>query len=155
MANKFVLNDHFKEIISLFEKSSKNIFITGKAGTGKSSLIRYLKNNTKKNLSYNKIRTFKDINKTTFLMVEFSDKVKNSENEIRYFLKTKMYNNKNVLDKNNKGKEIIKRLFNKIKQDPKKFLSKEQISINKFRAISDFISGMTDRYAINLNNKVK
>ena len=50
MANKFVLNDHFKEIISLFEKSSKNIFITGKAGTGKSSLIRYLKNNTKKNL---------------------------------------------------------------------------------------------------------
>jgi predicted GTPase len=48
MANKFVLNDHFKEIISLFEKSSKNIFITGKAGTGKSSLIRYLKNNTKK-----------------------------------------------------------------------------------------------------------
>ena len=50
MANKFVLNDQFKEIISLFEKSSKNIFITGKAGTGKSSLIRYLKNNTKKNL---------------------------------------------------------------------------------------------------------
>ena len=50
MVNKFVLNDQFEEIISLFEKSSKNIFITGKAGTGKSSLIRYLKNNTKKNL---------------------------------------------------------------------------------------------------------
>ena len=50
MTKKFILNDHFKEIISLFEKSSKNIFITGKAGTGKSSLIRYLKNNTKKNL---------------------------------------------------------------------------------------------------------
>ncbi len=50
MPKEFVLNDHFKEIISLFEKSSKNIFITGKAGTGKSSLIRYLKNNTKKNL---------------------------------------------------------------------------------------------------------
>ena len=50
MVNKFILNDQFQEIISLFEKSSKNIFITGKAGTGKSSLIRYLKNNTKKNL---------------------------------------------------------------------------------------------------------
>jgi ATP-dependent exoDNAse (exonuclease V) alpha subunit len=50
MVNKFVLSDQFQEIISLFEKSSKNIFITGKAGTGKSSLIRYLKNNTKKNL---------------------------------------------------------------------------------------------------------
>lgn len=50
MVNNFVLSDQFQEIISLFEKSSKNIFITGKAGTGKSSLIRYLKNNTKKNL---------------------------------------------------------------------------------------------------------
>jgi len=50
MVSKFVLSDQFQEIISLFEKSSKNIFITGKAGTGKSSLIRYLKNNTKKNL---------------------------------------------------------------------------------------------------------
>ena len=50
MSEKFVLNDHFKEIISLFEKSSKNIFITGKACTGKSSLIIHLKKNTKKNL---------------------------------------------------------------------------------------------------------
>ena len=88
-------------------------------------------------------------------MVEFSDKIKNSESEIRYFLKSKMYNNKNVLDKNNKGKQIINKLFNKIKQNPKKFISKEQLSLNKYRAISDFISGMTDRYAINLHNNTK
>ena len=66
-----------------------------------------------------------------------------------------MYNNKKVLDKNNKGKLIIKRLFNKIKQNPKKFISKEELSTNKYRAISDFISGMTDRYAINLNRSIK
>jgi len=118
-------------------------------------MIKDLINNTKNNLNYNKIKSYKDINKTSFLMVEFSDKVKNSENEIRYFLKTKMYNNKNVLDKNNKGKLIIKKLFSRIKQNPRKFISKEQISTNKFRAISDFISGMTDRYAINLHNNIK
>ena len=66
-----------------------------------------------------------------------------------------MYNNKNVLTKNNKGKSIIKKLFGKIKQNPKKFISNEQLNYNKFRAISDFISGMTDRYAINLYNKIK
>ena len=88
-------------------------------------------------------------------MVEFSEKVKNSENEIRYFLKTKMYNNKNVLGKNNKGKSIIKKLFNKIKKNPIKFISKKQLIKNKHRAISDFISGMTDRYAINLYNNTK
>ena len=118
-------------------------------------MIKDLINNTKKNLVYNKIKTFKDINKTNFLLVDFSDRIKNSENEIRYFLKTRMYNNKNVLEKNNKGKLIIKKLFNKIKQNPRKFISKEHLSMNKFRAISDFISGMTDRYAINLYNKIK
>jgi len=118
-------------------------------------MIKDLINNTKNNLRLNKIKTFKDINKTSFLMVNFSDKIKNSENEIRNFLRSKMYNNKNVLAKNNKGKLIIKKLFNKIKQNPKKFISNQQLSKGKYRAISDFISGMTDRYAINLFNKNK
>jgi len=118
-------------------------------------MIKDLISNTKNNLTYNKIKTFKDIGKTSFLIVEFSDKIKSSENEIRYFLKTKMYNNKKVLDKNNKGKQIIKKLFNRINQNPKKFISNEQLSLDKYRAISDFISGMTDRYAINLYNNTK
>ena len=116
-------------------------------------MIKDLINNTKNNLRLNNIKKFKDINKTSFLMVNFSDKIKNSENEIRNFLRTKMYNNKNVLAKNNKGKLIIKKLFNKIKQNPKKFISNQHLSKGKYRAISDFISGMTDRYAINLFNK--
>jgi len=118
-------------------------------------MIRDLIDNTKKNLDLNKIKIFKDINKTSFLMVDFSDNVKNSENEIRYFLKTKMYNNKDVLKKNNKGKLIIKKLFEKIRKKPRKFLSKKQLLKDQNRAISDFISGMTDRYAINLYNNIK
>ena len=118
-------------------------------------MIKDLINNTKYNLKFNKIEKLKDINKTKFSMVHFSDKIKDSENEIRYFLKTKMYNNKNVLNKNNKGKLIIQKLFNKIRRNPSKFISKKLLSFNKFRAISDFISGMTDRYAINLYNKIK
>jgi len=114
-------------------------------------MIKDLINNTKNNLNKNKVKNLKDINKTHFLMVDFSDKVKNSENEIRYFLKTKMYNNKEVLIKNNKGKSIIRKLFYEINKNPKKFIAKKQLTKDKFRAISDFISGMTDRYAINLN----
>ncbi len=118
-------------------------------------MIKDLINNTKHNLSQNRIKSFKDINKTGFLIVDFSDKIQNSINEIRYFLKTKMYNNKDVVEKNTKGKLIIKKLFNKIIQNPKRFLSKEQLATDKYRAISDFISGMTDRYAINLYDKFK
>ena len=118
-------------------------------------MIKDLINNTKKNIIINKIKALKDINKTNSLLVDFSEKVKNSESEIRFFLKSKMYDNRNVLTKNNKGKSIIKKLFNRIKLNPKKFIAPEQLTGNKYRAISDFISGMTDRYAIQLYKSYK
>tara|TARA_B100000963_G_scaffold322174_1_gene306022 strand:+ start:1012 stop:2133 length:1122 start_codon:yes stop_codon:yes gene_type:complete len=119
-------------------------------------MIKDIINNTKKNIVNHRIKTLNDIKKTKLLIVDFSDNMKKSENEIKQFLRFRMYNNTNVLEKNNKGKMIIKKLFNKINQNPKKFFINEHLSSNRFRAISDFISGMTDRYAINLfNNKVK
>ena len=66
-----------------------------------------------------------------------------------------MYNNKNVLIKNNNGKRIVKKLYSLISKKPNKFLSREHLREDKTRAISDFISGMTDRYAINLYNSTK
>ena len=67
----------------------------------------------------------------------------------------KMYDNKIVLNKNQKGKAIVRKLFKLIKSNPRKFLTKDQLTNDKYRAISDFISGMTDRYAINLYNENK
>ena len=118
-------------------------------------MIRDLLANTQKNLKNLKIKSIKDIAKSDQLIVCFSDKILNSEKEIRLFLRTKMYDNKLVLRKNQRGKIIIKKLFSAIKLNPRKFLTKDQLTKDKFRAISDFISGMTDRYAINLYNNVK
>ena len=118
-------------------------------------MIRDLLANTQKNLKNLKIKSVKDIAKSDQLIVCFSDKIQNSEKEIRLFLRTKMYDNKLVLRKNQRGKIIIKKLFSAIKTNPRKFLTKDQLTNDKFRAISDFISGMTDRYAINLYNNFK
>lgn len=43
------LNTKFKQALNIIEKTNENIFITGKAGTGKSTLLTYFRNNTKKN----------------------------------------------------------------------------------------------------------
>ena len=118
-------------------------------------MIRDLLANTQKNLKNLKIKSIKDIAKSDQLIVCFSDKIQNSEKEIRLFLRIKMYDNKLLLKKNQRGKIIIKKLFSVIKSNPKKFLTKDQLTKGKFRAISDFISGMTDRYAINLYNNFK
>jgi dGTPase len=118
-------------------------------------MIRDLLSNTQKNLKDLKIRSYKDIGKSDKVIVCFSDKIHGTEKEIKSFLRTKMYNNKSVLRKNQRGKIIIKKLFGIIKSNPRKFLSKDQLTKDKYRAISDFISGMTDRYAINLYNNFK
>ena len=118
-------------------------------------MIRDLLTNTQKNLKELKIKSAKEVAKSDKLIVSFSDRLENSEKEIKLFLRSKMYNNKSVLRKNQRGKVIIKKLFDIIKSKPRKFLTKDQLTKDKYRPISDFISGMTDRYAINLYNNYK
>ena len=163
-ANLFKLEElieinFFKEIYKKYKKKiTKSNFKIATYQIVRDSIDLMIKDlilNTKKNLKYNKIKYYNDINKTSFLIVDFSDKVKNSESEIKYFLRSKMYRNKSVLTKNNKGKLIISKLFKKINKNPKKFISSMYLAKEKHRAISDFISGMTDRYAINLYNDIK
>ena len=42
-------NPGFRHALELMEETDKNIFITGRAGTGKSTLLNYFRDNTKKN----------------------------------------------------------------------------------------------------------
>lgn len=44
------ISDEFKEVFDLMENSNENLFITGRAGTGKSTLLNYFRTNTKKNV---------------------------------------------------------------------------------------------------------
>ncbi|MDD5692630.1 MAG: AAA family ATPase, partial [Candidatus Omnitrophica bacterium] len=44
------INDEFKSAFDLMEYTKECLFITGKAGTGKSTLLKYFKANTGKNI---------------------------------------------------------------------------------------------------------
>lgn len=46
--SKIELNEQFKKALDLMETSRKNVFVTGKAGTGKSTLLDYFRRTTKK-----------------------------------------------------------------------------------------------------------
>ena len=45
------INPKFAEVLDLLEHSNKNLFITGRAGTGKSTLLEYFRDKTAKNLA--------------------------------------------------------------------------------------------------------
>ena len=44
------LNDQFRHALEIMEDTDKNVFITGRAGTGKSTLLEYFRNTTEKNV---------------------------------------------------------------------------------------------------------
>lgn len=47
---KIEINNEFRLALDLLQNSSKNVFITGKAGTGKSTLLEYFRQQTNKNV---------------------------------------------------------------------------------------------------------
>ena len=109
----------------------------------------------KKNLKKNKILSLKDVYNAKNQIVAFSDKMKKFDKQIKSFLKRKMYFHQKVHSKTNLGRKIIKKLFIKIRKNPKKFITNSKNNGNNLeRAICDYIAGMTDRYAINLYNKI-
>jgi len=151
--------DFFKEIYNSYKKNIKNnnkeIIIYQIIRDSINLMVQNVIKKTIININIKNIKNISNIYNNKNQIVEFSSKFKVIENEIKLFLKNKMYNNKNVLNKNNKGKKIIENLFNFIKNKPNKFISKSDLDKNKYRAISDYISGMTDRFAINLYKSKK
>ena len=111
---------------------------------------------TKKNISLNKIKNLNDIYKTKNQLVAFSKEMQIFDKKIKNFLRSKMYFHKKVNSKTNYGRKVITKLFVKIKSNPKKYINiKKYSNSNIERIISDYIAGMTDRYAINLYNQIK
>tara|TARA_B100001093_G_scaffold186076_1_gene178810 strand:+ start:1003 stop:2121 length:1119 start_codon:yes stop_codon:yes gene_type:complete len=157
--NELIEIDFFNRIYAnyhkQFNKLNKNFLIYQMVRDSINLMVKDLIANTIKNFNKHRVKSIKDVYRSKTRLVCFSEKFKKIEKEIRFFLRSKMYNNKKVLIKNNKGKKIIKDLFAEIKKRPSKYLTKYQLKKNKYRAISDFISGMTDRYAINLHKNIK
>ena len=163
-ANMFDLNDlveinFFKDIYNSYNKDiktkNKDIIIYQIIRDSIDLMVKDIIKNTIKRLEIQKIKTSNNVLCHNKSIVCFSKKFQEIEKEIRFFLRTKMYDNKKVLVKNNEGKKIIKKLFLTISKYPKKYLTKKQLNKDMYRAIADYISGMTDRFAINLCKNIK
>ena len=111
---------------------------------------------TKKNIEENNIKKFSDLKNQKYNVVTFSAKAKKLDKNIKEFLKERMYNNKRIKKKADEGKVIVKKLYIHILKKTKRYIKKYYLDKQpKERCISDFIAGMTDRYAINLYKNLK
>jgi len=147
-----LINKHIKNI----KKFRREIIISQIVRDLINLMVVDVINTTNKNLKLCNPQTINDIYIQDRLVVDFSDKMKKIDNEIKEFLKHNMYNHKKVIISANKGKIIISDLFKHLLKNSKKYINKNIFkNDDKERVIADFVAGMTDRYAINLHKKIK
>ena len=149
---KIILNKHNKNI----KKFRKELIISQVIRDSINHMVTDIIENSKRNINKYEIKSLNNIYSCNKPIICFSTKMKEADSQIKFFLNNKMYNNKYVLKKTNEGKKIIKNLFNKLNKNPKKYIRNDLLKTGiKERVIADFIAGMTDRFAINLNRNFK
>ena len=83
-------------------------------------------------------------------LIAFSPKIRDEQQQLQQFLRQHLYQHYRVARMSGKSKRIIFDLFHAFMEDarllPPQF--QEKAGSDKPRAISDYIAGMTDRYAI-------
>ncbi len=83
-------------------------------------------------------------------LISFSERTKIEQQELKKFLRNNLYQHFKVARMSNKAQHTVKMLFNVFSEDTRLLPLKYQVKSrkNKYQAITDYIAGMTDRYAI-------
>lgn len=121
-------------------------------------LVRDLKKQTADNLSGLNPKTPEDIRNCTYGIVQFSPKIMEGNQKIRKFLYQNLYSHWRVNRMSRKGELLVQHLFEILSENvdllPKKWqiraleAGKRKQKSGILRVITDYIAGMTDRYAI-------
>ncbi len=120
------------------------------------TMMNDLIQNTKKNLQKYKINFSDDIECQKVKIVSFSDDMIKEEKKLKLFLKNKMYLHPRIRTMTIKAKKIISDLFDLFIEEPTLMPDNWNVFDNnkqKYINVCDYISGMTDNYAINIHRK--
>jgi dGTPase len=91
------------------------------------------------------------------MLLHISDDVLNAMIELRRFLYNRVYTIPEIHDNFLRSKKIISELYQRLLEDDALFeteIGELKADIPRERMVCDFIAGMTDRYALNLYDKI-
>lgn len=89
--------------------------------------------------------------------IRMDDTVKAAHDELRQFMFDTVYHSPTAKAEEAKAKKLVEKLFKYYMKDPDKMPEEYRNIMNRFskeRAVCDYISGMSDGYAINLYNEL-
>lgn len=118
-------------------------------------MVQDLISNSRNILKTYQISNIDDVSNFPKFLIQHSSKFTSHIKQISDFLHRNMYNHHKVKDMTNSADEVISVLFNYLMQFPdsipQQFLSNYNSTIS---SVTDYIAGMTDRYAIEKFNKI-
>ena len=117
-------------------------------------LVTDLIENSQNKINLANIKQIDDVYKKNFNIINFSNDVNIGLNEIRNFLKVKMYNHQSIKKWNINSEKIIHCLYKYFRKNITKIPNFNN-KCNENRNIADYISGMTDKFALNVYNSIK
>ena len=90
-------------------------------------------------------------------LVKFSSELFKSKQEIKVYLRKSLYEHQQVKDMTNNAQHIINTLFDYFMDNPSRIPKdfKKDTTDEFERTVSDYIAGMTDRFAIELHNNLR
>jgi dGTPase len=112
---------------------------------------------TESNLTRNSVKSVLELQKLPFNVVSFSEEQKRRNRELKDFLYKNLYRHYRVVRMAVKAERTITDLFQAYQANPTSLPAHVQVHIQERgleRNISDYIAGMTDRYAIDEYRKL-
>lgn len=110
---------------------------------------------SKKNIVLSNISSLIDVYDSNVQIVNFSETTKDLIKNIKSFLFLNMYKHPHIQKWSDQSKVIIDKIFSYYVKNYSKIEKNFNNKESRERNISDYISGMTDKYAIDLYNSIK
>ncbi len=117
-----------------------------------------LVNQSMGNINNFDISSIEDVRGSKVKLITFSKDLGSELDELKAFLRQKMYRHPRMEENANEARIIIETLFDRYKADPLKLHGKYKLRLNQEPVeyiICDFIAGMTDRYAMKMYSELK
>ena len=150
-----IFKDQMVITLEQYPKLSKSKIVNETVRRIINLLVTDLISNSEKNILKQNIETPMDVKNCDKQIVEFSEKIKIESMTLKRFLHKNLYQHPDVKMMTDKAVNVVSNLFeaylNDINLLPKEYLKYNLEKINnksKERVISDYIAGMTDRFAL-------
>src|SRR5512139_1416632 len=113
------------------------------------TLIIDLVDTTRQNLERAGVSSLEDV-RNAGPLVGFSEAIREQQYELKHYLRVNLYQHYQVMRMTSKAARIIQALFDAFLREPRLLSPEHQEKVQRdgARAISDYIAGMTDRYAM-------